>query len=294
MSSTLILALLGSTGIFLLFTGLVMPRQVRLAQPTQSRGLSALQARLDAAELPVTAREFVMACLVIAGLAALMAVLLGAPALALAGLIIGPALLWQRYETQRDTFRRDYDEALSECLQLLREGFGVTGSVPDALDHAARNGPDPAAADLREVWSAQVAGMGLEDAFAVVVARRRDPYLRMAAEALTLKQSEGGSISEVLHGLETMVREQVGLQREIIARQTQARLESLIISLAPLGFFVAIKVVPWMQDYEAGFYATAAGQIVLTVAVLFSAVAFLAARWLAMRGLTLNVKEVAI
>ena len=98
----------------------------------------------------------------------------------------------------------------------------------------------------------------------------------------------------MLHGLETMVREQVGLQREIIARQTQARLESLIISLAPLGFFVAIKVVPWMQDYEAGFYATAAGQIVLTVAVLFSAVAFLAARWLAMRGLTLDVKEVAI
>ena len=45
------------------------------------------------------------------------------------------------------------------------------------------------------------------------------------------------------------------------------------------------------RSYEAGFYATAAGQIVLTVAVLFSAVAFLAARWLAMRGLTLDVKE---
>src|SRR3990172_543128 len=229
-----------------------------------------LFALLAAAELPVTAREFLTACLLVAVAGAGLAVVLGAPALAVAGVTIGPALLWQRYESQRDAFRQAYDEALAEVTQLMREGFSATGSMRDALDHAARNGPDPAAADLRDVWRAQQVGTDLEEAFAAVMERRRNPFLRMIAEALTLKATEGGSIGEVLLGLETMVREQVALRREIAAKQAQARLESLIVSLAPIGFFLVMKVLPWMREYEAGFYSSLEGQIVLIVSLVFS------------------------
>jgi Flp pilus assembly protein TadB len=293
MNLTILLALLAAGGIFLAFSGWVMPRQVRLAQPAQSRGLAALQARLTAAELPVSAREFITTCLIAAVASAGVAVLLGAPALALAGVTVVPAIIWQRYETQRDKFRQDYDESLAECVQLLREGFSAVGSLRDALDHAARNGPDPAAADFRQVWSAQMAGTELGAAFAEITERRHNPFVRMVAEALTLKGTEGGSISEVLLGLETMVREQMALRREIVAKQAQARLESMIVSLAPLGFFLVMKIVPWMRQYEDGFYASPLGQIVLTIAIVFSAVAFFMARRLATRGLTLDVKEVA-
>lgn len=293
MNPNIILALLAAGGIFLAFSGLVMPRHVRLEQPTQSRGLAALQARLDAAELPVTANEFMVTCLIAALVSAVIAIILGVPALAIAGVTVVPAIIWQRYESQRDKFRQDYDEALAECVQLLREGFSATGALRDALDHAARNGPDPAAADFRQVWSAQVSGAELTDAFAEITARRRNPFLRMVAEALTLKASEGGSISEVLLGLENMVREQMALRREIVAKQAQARLESMIVSLAPLGFFLVMKIVPWMRQYEEGFYSSLLGQIVLTAAIVFSAVAFFMARRLATRGLTLDVKEVA-
>ena len=293
MNPNFILALLAAAGIFFAFSGLVMPRHVRLDQPTPSRGLAALQARLDAAELPVKANEFIVTCLVTAIICAVVAIVLGTPALAIAGVTVGPAIIWQRYEAQRDKFRQDYDESLAECVQLLREGFSATGSLRDALDHAARNGPDPAAADFRQVWTAHELGTELAEAFAEIITRRRNPYLRMVAEALTLKATEGGSISEVLLGLETMVREQMALRREIVAKQAQARLESMIVSLAPMGFFLVMKIVPWMREYEGGFYSSLLGQIVLTVAILFSAVAFFMARRIATRGLTLDVKVVA-
>lgn len=293
MNPNLIFALLAAGGVFLIVSGLVMPRHVRLDRPAQSRGLAALQVRLDAAELPVSASEFITVCLLTAAAAVVVAMVLGAPALAVAGVTVAPAIIWQRYESQRDKFRQDYDESLAECVQLLREGFSATGSLRDALNHAARNGPDPAAADFRQVWSAQVSGAELADAFAEIVARRRNPFLRMTAEALTLKASEGGSISEVLLGLENMVREQMALRREIVAKQAQARLESMIVSLAPMGFFLVMKILPWMRQYEAGFYASLLGQIALTVAIVFSAVAFFMARRLATRGLTLDVKEVS-
>lgn len=294
MTLNLIFALLAGSGVFLLFSGLTLPRGVRLEQPTQARGLAALQVKLDAAELPVTATEFLTTCLLVGAVGVVVAVLLGTPALAVAGLLLGPALVWQRMEGQRDKFRQSYDEALAEEVQLLREGFSATGILRGALDHAARNGPEPAAADLREVWRAMAAGTDLGDAFALVVERRRNPYLRMIAEALTLKATEGGNVGDILLGLETMIREQMGLRREIVAKQAQARLESTIVSLAQLGFFLAVKLIPWMKDYEAGFYGTLLGQIALTVGVVFSAVAFFMARRLASRGLTLDVKEVAV
>jgi tight adherence protein B len=291
MAPQVILALLAGAGVFLVFSAFAIPRQVRLARPAGGGPLSALQARLDAAELPVTAREFLAVCGAVALLGAVAAVLLGAPALALAGVVIGPALVWQRYEAQRDRFRQDYDNSLAECVQLLREGFSATGAMRDAFDHAVRNGPDPAAADFREVWHAHATGADLEEAFGPVLERRRNPFLRMVAEALTLKATEGGSVGEVLLGLETMIREQVALRREIAAKQSQARLEATIVSLAPVGFFLLLKIAPWMREYEGGFYRSLLGQIALTVALVFSMVAYFFSRRLATRGLTLEVKE---
>jgi tight adherence protein B len=292
MDILIILALVAGAGIFLAFIGIVMPPSVRLEKP--ERGLMGkLQQRLDAAELPVTAGEFVMTSFIGALAIGVVGIFLGAPVLGLAGLIVTPFLLWQRYEAQHDKFLQNYNEALAEVVQLLREGFSATGSLRDALDHATHNGPEPAATDFREVWSAQAAGKNLEDAFAPIMERRHNPYLRMVAEALTLKASEGGSISDVLQGLESMIREQVYLRREISAKQSQARLESMITSLAPAFFFLAMKILPWMREYEGGFYRSFLGQVVLAVAVVFSMISYFLAQKLASRGLTLEVKEVA-
>ncbi len=294
MDVNVILALLGAAGVFLAFNGLTAPRTVRLEKPSSDEGLMAkLQARLDAAELPVTAREFVTLYAVLAFAMAGVGLFLGAPALALAGLIVGPALLWQRYEARRDDFRQKYDQSLAETVQLLREGFSATGALRDALDHTVRNGPDPAAADFREVWRGQATGLDLEEAFAPVVERRRNPFLRMVAEALALKASEGGDVGEILLGLERMIRGQVILRREIAAKQSQARMESTVVSLAPIGFFLAMKLLPWMRTYESGFYRTPLGQIALAVVIVFSMLAFFLARRLAVRGLTMEVKEIA-
>jgi len=294
MGSVLILALIAAGGVLLAFSSIVLPRSVRLTKPKKDAGLMGkLQTRLDAAELPVTARELVSLYAVVIVGSVVLALFLGTPALALVGVVIGPALLWQRYESQRDEFRQAYDESLAEATQLLREGFSATGALRDALDHVVRHGPDPAAADFREVWRARATGLGLEEAFESVVERRNNPFLRLVAEALTLKAEEGGSASDVLLGLETMIRDQVMLKREVIAKQSQARLESTIVSLAPWGFFLGIKLLPWMRAYESGFYSTALGQIILVGAALFSMISFFMARRLATRGLTLEIKEMA-
>lgn len=287
----LIPALVAASGVYLAFAALVFPPAVRLATRRESP-LERLQQRLDAAELPITAREFVLTAGGGTAAVALLAFFLGTPILAAVGCALVPLLLWQSLEGQRDTFRRAYAESLAEVVSLLREGFAATGSMRDAFHNAIDNGPDPAAADFRTAWERHELGETLEEAFGPILDRRRDPYLNMVAEALTLKNQQGGNAGEVLLGLETMIREQTVLRREIAAKQAQARLESTIVSLAPLGFFLLLKLLPWMREYERGFYATSLGQGVLLVALVFSIIAYVLSRRIATQGLNLEVKEI--
>jgi len=294
MEMPLVLALIAGAGVFLAFSGMVIPRSVRLARPGREKSpLGRLQARLDEAEMPVTAREFASVYIGLIAVSLFLAFVLAAPIFVLVGAILGPVVLWQRYEGQRDKFRQKYDESLAEAVQLLREGFSATGVLRDALDHVVRNGPDPAAADFREVWRGMATGKSMAEAFDPVVERRNNAFLRLVAEALTLKAEEGGNARDVLLGLETMIRDQVMLKREVLAKQSQARLESTIVSLAPWGFFLAIKLLPWMHEYEGGFYSTFLGQIVLVGAAIFSMLSFFMSRRISTRGMSLEVEEVA-
>ena len=71
--------------------------------------------------------------------------------------------------------------------------------------------------------------------------RRRNPFLRMVAAALALKAKEGGQISEVLIGLETMIREQVTLRKEITdatnaIAKVQTRHDAIVAELRRLDW----------------------------------------------------------
>lgn len=283
--------LITAAGVYLLFGSLVFPANLRLQEPGSRPG-ERLQAYLEAAELSLSAREFVGIAAALMVLAGLIGALLRSPVLGAVGGLVLPLLYWQGLMGKRDDFKRAYAGALAEVVGLLREGFSASGNMSDALQNVVDNGPDPAAADFREVWQATRVGTPLADAFAPVLARRREPYLNMIAEALTLKQTQGGNVGEVLLGLETMIRDQAALRQEINAKQAQVRLESTIISLAPMGFFLVMKLLPWMRQYENGFYNTALGQGVLLIAVVFSVLAYGFSRRLAGRGLNLEIQEV--
>ncbi len=294
MNPTAIIAgIIAAAGVFLIFSALIFPPRVRLEQ-TRQDPLHQLQERLDAAELPIQAKEFVLICLGITAGTALLGFALGAPVFGLVGLVLAPLLLWQQLESRRDKFHEQYADSLAEVVGLLREGFSATGAMNDALANAAKNGPDPAGADFREILSRKSLGDSLDVAFAPILDRRHEPYLNMVSEALTLKESQGGNAGEVLMGLETMIREQSALRKEIAAKQAQARLEAIIVSLAPIGFFLLLKLLPWMKGYEQGFYNSALGQLVLLVVLVFSVIAYVLSQRLATRGLNLEVQEVTV
>lgn len=288
----LVIAVVGGMGIWLAYRALTVPRRVRLTQeleevddtPTTLR--DRLQARLDQAGFEVTAREFLTVALGLGGTAAVVAFLAtGILALVPLAMILAPALYWSQLESKRERRMRAYREALADGVDIIREAFGVTPNVQFGIQAVAEDGPQELRKDFREILALLHQGATLEEATDPVAGRRNDQFFDMVRETLVLRESEGGSIRDVLTSISGLVREQGRIYRKMVAQQTQARLEAAVVCVAPVALFVLVKVT--MPEYAGPFYATATGQMVLVAVAALDLIAYFLSKKISTSGMEL-------
>lgn len=291
-NTTWIFAALAGAGVLLAWIGATTRVFVRVV-PADRRGLVAkLDARLQAAEVPLTAREFLLTGLGIGlALAGGALVILGPTVLSGVVLLIGPVAYWQVWAAKQERFRRDYVVALDKTIETLLRSYSANPNLNAALHEATPFMLEPVRSDFVQVVTALQTGTSISDAIYQVAERRRNPYFDMLAEALAVREQQGGKLKTVLQGLQSLMHGVIQIQNEVRARQTQPKLEGTIVAIAPFGFLILLKLV--MSQYEGGFYATLEGQIVLGVAIVFSGVAYLLAQRIAKAGLDLEAQGAA-
>jgi Flp pilus assembly protein TadB len=291
-STVWILAALAGAGVLLAWIGATTQPFVRVA-PADRRGLLArLDARLQAADIPLSAREFLFTGLAIgAALAGGAFVVLGPTLLSAVVLLVGPVAYWQVWAAKQERYRRDYILALDKAIETLLRAYSANPNLNAALQEATPYMLEPVRGDFVQVVTALQTGTSISDAVYQVAERRRSPYFDMLAEALAVREQQGGKLKSVLQGLQSLMHGVIQIQNEVRARQTQPKLEGTIVAVAPFGFLVLLKLV--MAQYEGGFYATLEGQIVLAVAIVFSGLAYLLSQRIAKAGLDLEPQGAA-
>ncbi len=282
-------AALAAAGVWLAWLAATTRAYVRVAPVTQSGLLARLDARLQAAEVPVTAREFLLTGLAIgAGLAGGALLVLGPTVLAAVVLLSGPVIYWQVWAAKLARYRRAYLLALDKAIETLLRAYTANPNLNAALQEATPYMLEPVRSDFVQVVTALQTGTSISDAVYQVAERRANPYFDMLAEALAVREQQGGKLKSVLQGLQSLMHGVIQIQNEIRARQTQPQLEGAIVAVAPFGFLILLKV--GMAQYEGGFYATLEGQLVLAVAIIFSGLAYLLAQKIARAGLDLEAQ----
>ncbi len=284
-----IFAALAAAGVLLAWLGATTRAYVRVV-PADQRGLVArLDARLHAADVPLTAREFLLTGL---GLGAALAggtlVVLGPTVLTAVVCLLGPVLYWQVWAAKQERYQRAYIQTLDKAIETLLRAYSANPNLHAALQEATPFMLEPVRSDFVQVVTALQTGTSISEAIYQVAERRRNPYFDMLAEALAVREQQGGQLKSVLQGLQSLMHGIIQIQNEIRARQTQPKLEGAIVAAAPFGFLVLLKVV--MRQYEGGFYATLEGQLVLAVAIVFSGIAYLLAQKIAKAGLELDTQ----
>ncbi len=292
MLTLILLSLIAASGLFLMSLSLHWvpgPRQLRrirdlragshpaedvpgtLVHTVRTRGL---EAALLQADLPVHPARFVQSA-VLLGLAGLAAGwLLGG--LLVAGFCAAASLVGYLYWLfwRRDSRRLAYEEALADLCDRLAAGALLTSTLQGALSHAAESAPQILRADVAYIAS-QLSQTGrVPAAFAEVLERRRSTALQLLADTLGVWSRRGATLplQDILAPLATSIREMAAAGKRMNSELSGTRMTLLIVSLAPAGFVLLLRLTTPALDH---IYASPAGQWIQVAAYTIAGTGFL-------------------
>jgi len=154
----------------------------------------------------------------------------------LAAVCLPPLALRSRRGRADSRIEKELPAALESIARSLRSGASVRQAIGEAASSGTRRGRGRLQAELATVADQAGHGAGLVEALEGLAARRPSPGVRLAVAALCLGLDTGGAQARAVDGVAATMRERLGVEAEVRALSSQARMSAMVIGLAPLGF----------------------------------------------------------
>lgn len=178
-----------------------------------------------------------------AGLAVLVGAAVGAPALSLLMVPLGPltlrSLVRHRMRKQRRLFADQLAPHLEELASTLRAGHGLVSGLAEMVRSAA----EPSRGEWGRVLADERFGMALDAAMRGLARRMDCSDVEQVALVASLHHRTGGNMAEVLDRVAEAVRERADLRRELTALTAQARLSRWVVTALPPGLVGVITLI---------------------------------------------------
>ena len=213
---------------------------------TQRQGLGeAIDARLEAASLPMRTPEWLVVHLGCAvGLSLLfLAVSGGALAATVAGLLLGLAGPWLFLIVRENRRETAFLSQLPDTLQLLAGSLQAGYSLPQALDTVVREGTPPMSVEFNRALvesPARRAGRGRPRAASAERMTSQD--FSWVVMAVRIQREVGGNLAELLTTVADTLRERERLRRQVRCCRPRAGCPRWILGGLAVVFFVYLLV----------------------------------------------------
>ncbi|MCB1338989.1 MAG: type II secretion system F family protein [Maritimibacter sp.] len=174
------------------------------------------------------------------------------------------------------------EEQLPDAVELMVRSLRVGHPFSSAVQIVAREVPDPLGSEMGVIADESAYGRDMADSLKALAERVDMQDMRFLAVAVSIQQTSGGNLAEILDGLAKVIRSRFKLFRRVKAITAEAKWSGTFLSGFPLVALVMINVIqPHYYDdvKETVFFIPAA----LVVA------AFLVANVFFMKMLT-NIK----
>jgi tight adherence protein B len=176
-------------------------------------------------------------------------------------------ILWQRYV-------KNFAEQLPDMVGVIANAVKAGHSVQQALELVIEEFQDPMASEVGEVAQELRMGVAMDQAMRNWAARIQDDDLDIFASAVIIQRQTGGNLAEILENLAGTMRERKKIHGQIRALTTQGRMSGLVMSILPLGLYVALYlIVPermgLMFTHPMGWALIALVAVLLTIGGLF-------------------------
>ena len=139
---------------------------------------------------------------------------------------------------------------LPEALELITRSLKAGHPVPVAISMVAREMADPIGTEFGVVADEVTYGSDLVSALHSLFSRVGHEDLPLFVTAVSIQNSSGGNLREILDGLSNIIRERGKLRRKVRAISTEGRMSAYILTAVPALLMVGIMVL-MPQFYES-------------------------------------------
>lgn len=172
---------------------------------------------------------------------------------ALAGILMGLALLGLRIRRRRKKFTNQLGDMLTMVANALRAGF----SFMQAFELISREMDAPMGREVQLVVNEVNLGNTLESALDNMQRRVASPDFELVVTAVLIQRQVGGDLASILDTISETIAERVRMRRETQTLTAQGRLSGWVLVLIPfaLGGFLSVVNPGYLQplfDTELG------------------------------------------
>jgi tight adherence protein B len=135
------------------------------------------------------------------------------------------------------------EEQLPDAVELMVRSLRVGHPFSSAVQAVAKEIPDPLGSEFGIIADEAAYGRNMADALKDLAERLDMQDLRFLAVAVSIQQTSGGNLAEVLEGLAKVIRSRFRLFRRVRAITAEPKWSGLFLSGFPLGVLLVIQVV---------------------------------------------------
>ena len=135
------------------------------------------------------------------------------------------------------------EEQLPDAVELMVRSLRVGHPFSSALQIVAKEVPDPLGSEMGVISDEAAYGRDIGEALKHMAERLDMQDLRFLAVSVTIQQTSGGNLAEILHGLAQVVRARFKLFRRVKAITAEAKWSGTFLSVFPLVALVMINVL---------------------------------------------------
>lgn len=232
---------------------------------------------MQQADWPIRGTEFEAILLLWGGLVGLITFLVtlkGAMffAGALAGILMGLALLGLRIRRRRKKFTNQLGDMLTMVANALRAGF----SFMQAFELIAREMDAPMGREVQLVVNEVNLGNTLESALDNMQRRVASPDFELVVTAVLIQRHVGGDLASILDTISETIAERVRMRREVMALTAQGRASAMVVGLVPIALAGALSI--FNPNYLKPLIETDMGHMFIIAAVVLELIGVLIIR----------------
>lgn len=233
-----------------------------------------IELMMQQADWPIRGTEFEAILLLWGGLVGLITFLVTLKGVmfiagALAGILMGLALLGLRIRRRRKKFTNQLGDMLTMVANALRAGF----SFMQAFELISREMDAPMGREVQLVVNEVNLGNTLESALDNMQRRVASPDFELVVTAVLIQRQVGGDLASILDTISETIAERVRMRREVMALTAQGRLSGIVVAVIPVALGLFLEIVN--PGYLKPLLETDLGRMFIIGAIIMDMIGFL-------------------